>query len=188
LAISRFNLGRNVRLAGYAKRCIVGVLLDEVKATARFGMKRVPEGEWVKLADYNEALAEASWDEEDTDAAQREAMAIVHRVATGNVDHRDPFHRERQRVVGIEARVLKAAGCKVSRAAAPFALERLADDADRRLARRIALVGRRAAANELVERKRNLQKVQPSKEKDQWMIIVVSKRMATSWRSGRRDR
>jgi hypothetical protein len=217
-AILRFDLdrsaprGRNepVRLASYLKGSnrpgarpgvIAGVLLDEVKATARFGMKRVPKNEWVKLADYNEALAEASWDEGDPDAAQREAMPIVHRVATGNVDHSDPYRHERQHVVEIEGRILKAAGCKVGRASAPFALERMAEETDRRLARRIALVGRRTAANELVERKRKqIAKradpanylypwVQlPTKEKEQWMIIIVSKRTAIRWRSGHRGR
>jgi hypothetical protein len=217
-AISRFDLdrpaprGRNepIRLASYLKGSnrpgarpgyIAGVLLDDVKAKARFGMKRVPKNVCVKLADYNEALAEASWDEEDTDAAQREAKGIVHRVAAGNTDHSDPYRLERQHVLGIEGRILKTAGRKVSKASAPFALERLAEEADRLLARRIALVGRRTAANELVERKRKRiarrtdptnylypRVPLPTKEKEQWMIIVVSKRTATSWRSGHRDR
>jgi hypothetical protein len=95
LAISRFNLGRNepVRLASYAKRCIVGVLLDEVKATARFGMKWVPKNTWVKLADYNEALAEASWDEGEPcllgirDSAQITSWRVVRLIS--EAEHAD---------------------------------------------------------------------------------------------------
>jgi hypothetical protein len=68
--------------------------------------------------------AEVSGRHEGASALVRCAIAIPDRL-------------EREYAPRIEARVLKAAGYKVSRHKAPYLLERMAEAADRRLARRV---------------------------------------------------
>jgi hypothetical protein len=171
-AVQRFDVTSGNRLASYVRACIRGQLLNWVKAAARAGIcGDMPDGTWIKLSEYSELSVDHSGEDEDRQSTipHKDADAWS---AAGQVGR---FGIEWQHIVGIELRILDGIGVRVSRSDPPwFALERLAEAQDRHLARFVALVGRRRAAQVMVERER--QRIARRSEESQYLYPGVNAR------------